>query len=64
MMATKTDTAVECSFTKVRETKNTFVFSEDDQENPRVGNLYVQKTAAEELGNPEKITVTITIVAS
>ena len=55
----KAPESVELSFTKERETKNTVRFSEDS-ENPVVGTLYIQKSAANDLGNPDNLTVTIT----
>jgi len=46
------------SFTRVRETKNTILFQEDGGD-IAVGPLYVQKSALEKLGNPEKLAVVI-----
>jgi hypothetical protein len=50
--------AVTLTFTKDKETKGTFRYAEDGDE-PVVGTVYVRKAAAEKLGNPEKITVSI-----
>ena len=56
------------SFQFDRETKNTRRYAEmsaeDDDGNPLepvIGPLYVQKTALRELGNPDKIIVTIDV---
>ena len=45
-------------FNKEKETKGTFVYTEEG-DTPKVGTLYLKKPAAAELGNPESITVTI-----
>lgn len=62
-MATKTKTkTLEISFTKERETKGTFVYAEDETDDaPVVGTLYLKKHAAKKLGDPETITITITV---
>jgi hypothetical protein len=49
------------TMTRSKETKGTFVYSEDDDASgqpPRIGMLYIQKWAANPLG--EKISVTVT----
>ncbi len=45
-------------FVQERTTKNTVVYKEP-ADPPLIGSLYVQKPTAEELGNPEKIKVTV-----
>jgi hypothetical protein len=55
----KTD-GLEIEFTKAKETKGTFVYAEDD-DNPKIGSLYLKKAAAAELGNPEKLFVTVEV---
>jgi hypothetical protein len=53
-------TMLTVTFTKVRETKGTFVYGEDETDEPvAVGTLYVKKAVASVLGDPESITVTI-----
>jgi hypothetical protein len=51
----------ELTFTRERETKNTIRYAEDvaGEERPIVGNLYVLKSTVAELGDPERIRVTI-----
>jgi hypothetical protein len=51
--------AIELTFTKEKETKNTVRYKEDvaEDETALVGNLYVQKAAAKDL--PENVKVTI-----
>jgi hypothetical protein len=49
---------MQIQFTKDKETKGTFVYREDG-DNQKVGSLYLKKAAAEELGNPDKIKVTL-----
>jgi hypothetical protein len=56
MMAEK---KVTVKFNKERETKGTFVYTED-ADPVQVGSLYLKKAAAAELGNPESIIVVIT----
>lgn len=57
------DTAKELTinFIQERETKNTVRFAEEESLDgpPVVGTLYVQKYALRRLGNPAKITITI-----
>jgi hypothetical protein len=50
------------SFTKERETKGTWRYAEDVQDasqRPTIGTIYVLKTVLAELGDPDKLTVTI-----
>jgi hypothetical protein len=56
MMATGKFTV---KFTKEKETKGTFVYTEEG-DTPKIGTLYLKKAAAAEIGNPESITVTVT----
>lgn len=54
--------SLQMTFKRERETKNTVRFSEvvEDYTQPGViGTLYVQKTSAEYLGNPETLIVTV-----
>jgi hypothetical protein len=45
---------------KAKETKNTIRYEEPQSDQPLIiGTLYLQKSAAERLQNPEKITVSI-----
>jgi hypothetical protein len=53
---------VDKTFSKAGETKNTVKFQEDTEPH-MVGQQYVQKPAYEELGKPEKITVTIEVAS-
>jgi hypothetical protein len=46
------------NFELERETKNTVRYAEQG-DNPVVGTLYVKKSAAAKLGNPEKMAVTL-----
>ena len=48
-------------FVKERDTKNTVMFMEQpkDGQAEAIGRLYVQKSAMETLGQPEKLTVTL-----
>jgi hypothetical protein len=47
-------------FTVEKETKNTIRYQEVvSTEPPVVGTIYIQKYAANKLGNPSKITVTV-----
>lgn len=60
-MAAKQATA---TFTKERETKGTFVFAEEgDDDKHVVGKLYIKKPAMERLGwdNPTKVKLTVTV---
>jgi len=50
---------VTIKFSKEKETKGTFRYTEEGDD-PKVGSLYIKKPAAAELGNPESITVVIT----
>jgi len=51
---------MELKFIKERETKNTIRYQEDAGDDPQVvGTLYIQKWAVKQLGNPDRITVTI-----
>lgn len=53
--------SINISFTKERETPGTHVFAEDGaKEEHSVGKLYIKKSAAAKLGDPETIKVTIT----
>ena len=51
----------ELKFVLEKETKNTIRFQEAERPDgpPVIGTLYIQKFAIRQLGNPEKITVTI-----
>jgi hypothetical protein len=55
-MATPTKTQLKVTYTKKRETKNTVVFQNDANEKD---SYYVQKSDAVNLGNPERIQLTI-----
>lgn len=46
------------TFTKSGETKGTFKYSEDKEPN-KIGTLYLKKDAANELGNPDKVELTV-----
>ena len=47
-------------FEKFKETKGTHVFREEERpEGVVVGQLYIKKAAAAELGNPEVVEVTV-----
>lgn len=49
------------TFDRERSTKNTHVYAErPDNGTTRIGQLYLQKTAAKDLGDPEVLTVTLT----
>lgn len=50
------------TFEAQRETDNTVVFKETPESGtaPMVGRLYVQKWALHQMGNPARITVTVT----
>lgn len=50
--------SVSLSFEQEKETKGTIRYSEVGDD-PSVGKLYLKKPAAEKLGNPETLTVTI-----
>jgi hypothetical protein len=50
---------VTVQFMKSKETKGTFCYTEDGDD-VKVGTLYIKKATAATLGNPEKLTVTIT----
>ena len=56
---------LEAVFSVEKETKNTIRFSEEPSTDgpPIVNTIYVQKWAAGNLGNPERIRVTITAEA-
>lgn len=55
-------TNMKITFTKAKETKNTWAYTEDgDPATHKVGSLYVKKAAVEKLGNPEALTVTIEV---
>lgn len=54
-----TEKKVTLKFTKEKETKGTFRYSEDGDD-PKVGSLYIKKSACGDLGNPESLTVVIT----
>lgn len=45
-------------FKKSKETKGTIVYKEE-ADDPKIGSLYLKKSAASELGNPENVTVTV-----
>lgn len=48
-------------FDREKTTKNTVRYAERNGDGPtRIGAVYVQKTAAKELGDPEVLTVTLT----
>jgi len=49
------------TFNRERETKNTVRFQEEQPEGatPSIGALYLQKLAAQDLGDPEHLTVTV-----
>lgn len=54
--------SITANFVREKETKNTIRFQEEVGENPPIiGTLYVQKFAVNKLGNPNKLTVTITV---
>jgi hypothetical protein len=55
----KKEKSLSISFTKEKETKGTFRYAEDGDD-PAIGKLYLKKDAAEKLGNPEDLTVTVT----
>lgn len=57
--ASKATEPIVLTFTQERETKTTWRYAEDGDE-PVVGTLYVKKSAAAKMGNPEALTVTIT----
>ncbi len=54
---------VTLQFVKERETKNTVRYEEVEQETMAlaVGTLYVQKHLLKQMGNPEKLSVTISV---
>lgn len=52
------DAKITIRFTKTKETKGTHVFTEEG-DTPSVGTLYLKKSAAATLGNPETLIVTI-----
>jgi hypothetical protein len=45
-----------------KETKNTMRFSEDPEAAPIMNTAYIQKWALKQLGNPEKVRITIEAV--
>ena len=47
------------TFEVERETKNKIRFQEVTDNAPRIGTLYVDKTAVAELGNPDVLKVTV-----
>jgi hypothetical protein len=49
---------LELTFTQDKETKGTFRYAEDGDE-PIIGSVYIRKPAAEKLGNPTAIKVTV-----
>jgi hypothetical protein len=61
-MASPKPATVTATFVHEKETKNTVKFSEqpDPGTPPSVGTLYVQKHVIHQLGNPSKLTITIT----
>jgi len=62
-MTTKTPTAVQAAFVVSKETKGTFKYEEvpEPGEAEMCGSLYVKKHVAQRLGNPETLTLTITV---
>lgn len=57
------DTTMTATFVVEKETKNTIRFSEEPADGPPITNtIYVQKWAIANLGNPDKIRVTIEAV--
>ena len=54
------------TFKRERETKNTVRFQEEQREGatPSIGALYLQKPAAQDLGDPEQLTVTVAAAES
>lgn len=56
------DKSLEVKFTKERDTAKTVRFEEEgDPEKHSIGKLYVKKTALKKLGDPEDLTVTLTV---
>jgi hypothetical protein len=53
--------SLEYTFTLERETKGTFRYAQDEdgEERPAVGTLYLTRSAAAELDNPQRLQVTI-----
>lgn len=52
---------IRCVFDREKTTKNTVRYAERTSDEPvRIGALYLQKTAAKALGDPETLTVTLT----
>lgn len=62
-MTTKAPAAVQAAFVVSKETKGTFKYEEVPApgEAEMCGSLYVKKHVTQRLGNPEKLTVTITV---
>lgn len=55
-------TTMKITFTKAKETKNTWAYTEDgDPSTHKVGSLYVKKAAVGKLGSPEHLNVTIEV---
>ena len=62
-MASKEAKKVQNTYTKAKETKGTWAFSEDgDPEKFNTGGIYIKRSKLEALGHPEKIKVTIEAV--
>lgn len=57
------DKKLEAVFTFEKDTKNTKRFAESPDGPPIVGTIYVQKWAIKNLGDPDKIRVTIEAVS-
>lgn len=55
------DNSITVVFDKERETKNAVRFAEvvEDDATPKIGTLYVKKAALSEIGNPDRLTVTV-----
>jgi hypothetical protein len=60
-MAAKKSDKLEVAFTHSNDTAGTRRYKEDQEDKAKqvVGSLYLKKKAAEKLGNPDEITVTI-----
>lgn len=50
---------VTAEFTKHKETKGTWQYAEDDENNPIMGSFYLKRTQLEKLGSPNRVRVTI-----
>ncbi len=53
---------VTAKFTPAKETKNTVKYDEIvDDKPPIIGSLYLQKYIVKQLGNPDELTVTVSV---